>query len=189
MEIFRIRINSNEFQSFLPVDTNIWQTDVLKMNCVPKLSTWRSPEVYVHNPKLEKGDFFHLCSGGFVIGTPVANELRTIFEIAGELLPLTHNGLPFYLFNVLECVNCLNTKKTEWVIGKTTGAKIRIKNYQFDKNKLSESTLFKIPETSATEILCVTGLKDSEDEFKTRVERAGLKGLIFERLWSDTNLK
>jgi hypothetical protein len=189
MEIFRIRLNSNKFQSFLPKDANVWQTDTLKLNCVSKLSTWRSPEVYIHNPKLEKGNFSHLCSGGFVVDALTAKEFRTIFEIAGELLPLTHEEFPFYLVNILECVNCLDTEKTEWVTGKTTGAKIRIKNYQFDKNKLSESTLFKIPETSAAEILCVTGLKDSEDEFKTQVEKAGLKGLIFERLWFDTDLK
>jgi hypothetical protein len=189
MEIFRIRLNSNGFQSFLPKDANIWQTDALKMNCVSKLSTWRSPEVYIHNPKIEKGNFSHLCSGGFVIDAHAANELRTILEMAGELLPLNHEGFPFYLVNILECVNCLDAVQTEWVTGKTTGAKIRIKKYQFDKDKLSESTLFKIPETSAAEILCVTGLKDSEDEFKSRVEKAGLKGLIFERLWSDIELK
>ena len=186
MEIFRIRLDSNKFRSFLPADTNIWQTDALKMNCVSKLSTWRSPEIYVHNPNFEKGNFSHFCSGGFVVDASTANELRTIFEIAGELLPLTHEGLSFYLVNILECVNCLDANKTEWVTGKTTGAKIRIKNYQFDKNKLSESTLFKIPETSAAEILCIAGLKDAEDEFKARVESAGLKGLIFEKLWSDT---
>jgi hypothetical protein len=185
MEIFRIRLNSNEFQSFLPADTNIWQTDALKMDCKPKLSKWKAPEIYIQNPKREQGNFLHLCSGAFVTDSLAADRLRIILEIAGELLPFAHDGSPFFLLNVLECVNCLDDQSTEWVKGKTTGAKIRILKYHFDRGRLSESTLFKIPETAASEVLCVEGIKDPEDEFKAQVEASGFKGLMFEKLWSD----
>ncbi len=184
MEIFRIRLNSNEFQSFLPVDASIWQTDVLKMDCKSKLSTWKPPEVYIQNPKRERGNFFHLCSGAVVVDSATAERLRTVFEMTGELLPLACEGLAYYLLNVLECVNCLDQRETEWVLGKTTGSRVRIKEYHFHKSRLPESTLFKLPETAAAEILCVAGLKDPEDEFKAQVETVGLKGIRFEKLWS-----
>jgi hypothetical protein len=183
MEIFRIQLNSNVFQRFLPVDPGLWKTDILKMDCQCKMSTWESPELYIYNPKLEPGNFYHLCSGAFVVDAEAMEKLRDILEMAGELLPLEHKGTPFYLVNILECVNCLDEKKTKWVIGKTTGAKIRIAKYHFERSRLSESTLFKIPETSLGEVLCVSGLKDPEDEFKAQVESLGLKGLIFEKLW------
>ena len=184
MEIFKIQINANKFQSFLPNDAHIWKTSTFKMDCVSKLSSWRPPEVYIHNPKLEKGNFFHLCSGGFVVDSYAAGRLRTVLELAGELLPLTHEGHQYYLLNILECVNCLDANTTEWVMGKTSGAKIRVMKYQFNADKISESTLFKIPETASAEMFCISGLKDPEDEFKWQVENSGLKGLVFEKVWS-----
>jgi len=187
IEIYRIRLNSNKYQSFLPFDQNIWSTDALKMDGRPKLPDWKSPKIYIHNPKHQRGDFFHFCSGAFVIDSIVAKKMLTFFENAGELLPLTFEQYSYFIFNVLECVNCLDLQKTEWVIGKATGEKIRIKKYAFDKNRLAESTLFKIPETAAAEILCASGLKDPEDEFKFQVEAAGLTGLIFEKVWSESN--
>ena len=185
MEIFRVRLDSNNFQRFLPVKADIWQTDILKMDCRPKVSNWKSPEIYIHNPKRTVGNFFHLCSGAVVADELATAQLRSILEMAGELLPLSYGTADLSLVNVLECVNCLDQRKTEWMIGKTTGAKIRIIRYHFDKSRLSESTLFKIPETAAGEVLCVQGLKDPKDEFRSQVEAASLKGLIFEPLWSD----
>lgn len=185
IQIFRIRLNSNKFQRFLPTDESVWKTDTLKMDCRPKLAGWAAPEVYIHNPTLESGDFFHLCSGAFVVNDAAAEQLREILEIAGELLPINYEGHCFSLLNVMECVNCLDAEKTEWVTGKITGAKIRIVRYQFDKRRLTESSLFKIPETAVSEMLCIEGLKAPEDEFKTQVESSGFRGLIFERIWAD----
>jgi hypothetical protein len=82
-------------------------------------------------------------------------------------------------------MNCLDENKTEWVLGQTSGKRIRIKEYHFHRNRLPQSSIFKIPETSAGEILCSTGIQDAEDEFKTQVEALSLSGLKFERLWSD----
>src|SRR5437016_5316183 len=123
MEIFRIRLDSNVFQFFLPVDTTIWQTDVLKMNCKPKLLAWNPPRIYVHNPTHEPSNFLHLCSGGLVTDTTATEKLRDVLEMAGGLLPLVHEDIPYYLLNVLECVNCLDQEKSVWVTGKTTKAK------------------------------------------------------------------
>ena len=184
MKVFRIRLDSNNFQSFLPADPKIWDEDVLKMNCRPKLPAWKAPSVYTVNPMLQRGAFFHLCSGAFVADMSACEELRAILEMACELLPLAHLGGHFHLLNVLECVNCLDEKKAEWVFGKTTNARIRIKEYQFDAGHFSESTLFKIPQTASGEVLTVSGLKDPEDEFKPVVERTGLGGILFEELWS-----
>jgi hypothetical protein len=185
MRISRIRLNSNKFQSFLPKDIDIWKTDALKMDCKSKLAKWNAPEIYIQNIKHEPGNFFHLCSGAFVADSSAAEGLRSILEMAGELLPLTHLGSPLFLLNVLECVNCLDSKKTTWITGKTTGAKIRIVDYHFEKARFSESTIFKIPETALSEILCVEGFKDPEDEFRAQVEAQGFKGIDFELLWSD----
>ncbi len=184
MEVYRIRLNSNDYQQFLPSDESIWKGETLKMNCKRKLDNWRAPEVYVHNPMRERGNFSSLCPGGLVVDASTKDSLPDFFEMAGELLPLPHQESPFFLLNVLECVNSLDQQMTKWVIGERTGAKIRILEYHFHKERFSESTIFKIPETYLSEILCASGMKDPEDEFKSRVEAYGLTGLKFEMLWS-----
>jgi len=90
----------------------------------------------------------------------------------------------FSLFNVTECINCLDQDKTEWEYGETTGKPIRIVSYAFHKDRMSESSIFKIPETANGEILCYDGARDPEDEFKPYVESHGITGLEFTEIWS-----
>jgi len=185
MQVFRIRLNSNKFQSFLPSDEKVWETDLLKLDCRPKLQSWVPPSVYIDHPDQSKGNFFHFCSAGFVVDQNAKDDLGKILEIAGELLPLPHQDALFHLVNVQQCVNCLDDEASTWVFGKTTSAKIRIAEYRFHANSLPASSLFKIPETARSEVLTVTGLSEPEEDFKTVVERKGLQGLIFEELWSN----
>lgn len=185
MEIFRIRLDVNVYQRFLPADQSFWQMDNLRMDCTPKLPDWRAPEIYIHNPKRKQGNFYYLSSGSFVVDSQTAEQLRSILEMSGELLPLEHAGNTYYLLNILECVNCLDQQKTKWVVDEKAGVKVRILEHHFHRQRLVESTIFKIPETAAGDILCVEGLKDPEDEFKAQVEACGFTGLLFDKLWSD----
>jgi hypothetical protein len=185
MEIHKIRLDSNIYQSVVPKDDNIWKNNLLKLDAQPKLETWKTPAVYVHNPKKKRGNFFHVCSGGIVVDSIALEKLRDFFEMAGELLPIDNDGEILHLVNILECVNCLDDRKTQWILGKTTGAKIDIKKYEFYPDRISESTLFKIPETAAGEVLATSRIKDPEDEFKSVVDREGLTGILFEKLWSN----
>jgi hypothetical protein len=185
MQVFRIRLDSNRFQSLLPRDPAVWSSDSLIMDCNPKLG-WHAPPVYVPNPKLRKGSFLHLCSGAFVADETAVEVLRTQLEMAGELLPIPVEDRLLHLINILECVNCLDHDRTQWVYGKATNARIRVAEYHFDARRFSEATLFKIPETAKAEVLTVVGLKDAEDGFKEIVERTGLEGIVFELLWSST---
>jgi hypothetical protein len=103
--------------------------------------------------------------------------------MSGELLPLPHKAEMLHVLNATECVNALDEDTTEWIYGKTTGTRIGIRRYSFYANRLLEGPLFKIPETSATDILTIEGMKDPDDEFKGRVEQLGLTGLRFEEIW------
>ncbi len=181
MRVYRIWNDSNHYQSFLPEQEEDWQK--LDMDCTPKAEIWVPPLVYVHMPKLKEGDFYN-SGRGILIPSPRATAaLRMHLEMAGELLPLPYKGQEFTVLNVTECINCLDQEKTEWIYGQTTGAKIGIKTYVFHRNRFSESRIFKIPETHKSEILVVEWVEGTEDEFKYTVESAGLKGLIFEKIW------
>jgi hypothetical protein len=92
--------------------------------------------------------------------------------------PITITGL------IRREFNCLDHDKTEWEYGETTGKPIRIVRYAFHEDRMPESSIFKIPETGRSEILCYEGARDPEDEFKPFVERNGITGLKFTELWS-----
>src|SRR5262249_27870281 len=109
--------------------------------------------------------------------------LRDLLEMSGELLPFSYKGEQFTALNVTECVDALDDCKTKWVYGKGTGAKIRIERYAFSAHRLTETPLFKIPQTCKSEILACEGLKDPDDEFIGRVQRMSLQGLTFEEVW------
>jgi hypothetical protein len=184
MKVYTLRFDSNNYQRFLPEEEGIWKTGRLKLNCTRKLQEWVPPQIYVPNPTLKKGNFSHLCSGAFVTDSAATEELRDLLEMAGELLPLHYKNEDYALLNVTECMDCLDHDRTEWELGKTTGAKIRIIRHVFRPNRLPESSIFKIPERLAT-IYVAEGRFDPEDEFKSRVEKSQLQGLLFEEVWRD----
>jgi hypothetical protein len=105
--------------------------------------------------------------------------------MAGELLPLPHEGREYTVLNVTECINCLDQDASQWSLNPSTGERVRLVRYAFHRDRFSESPIFKIPETCRAEVLVVEGLLDPEDEFRSVVRRAQLRGLIFEQLWED----
>jgi hypothetical protein len=180
-----VKLDVSTYQSFAPDDQAIWKTNRLHMDGIRKSERWSPLNVHVVNPVLPEGDVFRLCAGAIVTNAKATEQLRDFLEMAGELLPLRCNNQEFHLLNATECTNALDRESTRWESGLRTGANIRIIQYVFHPDRLSESSLFKIPETRKGEILTVEGRFDPEDEFKFRVEQASLKGLMFEEVWRD----
>lgn len=185
MTIYRLKADVNNYQFFLPSDLETVEQQVLMMDCERRLDTWKPPRVYIHQPKLKRGNFIAVG-----MGSPLACDERTLdddkmyelLEMSGELLPLPHEGETFYIINPLECINALDREQSEW------GGTIKIgipRRYVFHRIRIPETPLFKIPETSRGEILCAENAYDPEYEFKRRYEQLGLTGLRFEKLWSD----
>jgi hypothetical protein len=181
MKVFSIQNDVNNYQYFLTSNTD--ESMKLIMNCHPLADKWKPPEIFIYQPKLKRGNFFNFSSGILIVDEQAKEVLIDHLEAAGEILPLPHKQNRFWLLNVTECINCLNEDETEWKIGKQSGKRIGIKNYQFYPDRFSESDLFKIPETSKAEILYVEGQKDYNDSFRYAVEYNGLEGLIFKEIW------
>jgi len=184
MKVYRIRTDANNFQSFYPIDEKIWDTNLLIFDGASRKKDWIPLEVYVLQTKLKRGNFFKLCPGSLVVDKYAIDSLASFFEMSGELLPIFFDNTEYNILNVTECVNVLNQENTNWVNGQSTGKKIRIEKYSFLPERFVEVPLFKIPETCKSEILTITGIKDPDYEFKTKVEKLGLQGLIFEEIWS-----
>lgn len=183
MKIYRVSPDVNKFQSFSLEDPNLELSEMLNFDGTPdRAETWVPPAVYIYKPKLKKGNFLSLGSTvSLVVDETALEEIRDLLEMSGELLPLPYKDKLYHVLNVTECVNVLDDHQTQWLYEKGS---LPIKKYAFHRNRLTEAPLFKIPETCKYEILTFEGLKDADDEFKGRVERLGLTGLIFEEVWS-----
>lgn len=183
MKIYRLRLNVKDYQWLFPEDESIWQSSMLIFDCSPKIETWVPPKVYVLHPKLRRGNFLNLCPGAFVIDDHAAETLRDFLEMSGELLPLPLGDERLFVFNALECTNSLNSDESQWELDKHTGARVRLREHAFYATRLTETPLFKIPETCRSEILTVDGLIHPEGEFKHCVAANSLEGLRFEEVW------
>jgi hypothetical protein len=147
----------------------------------PLRDGWHPPDVYVHGPRLQEGHFWGCLFSAAVLAVKheVAEKIVTFLDQSCETLPLVaEEEGPFILVNVISVVNCLNKKKSRH----KRGLPHWIDEYAFHANRF-EYSVFKLPETGMSEILCVEGLVAAEDEFKGTVEKYGLTGLKFEQLW------
>ena len=183
MEILRIRPDVEQYQSILLSDPSAWSSGAFDFDCEKK-STWKCAKCYVHNPKLIRGNFMSLCPGFLVFDQITLDGMDDIMEMAGEILPLKVGDESYFGLNVLECVNALDERATKWRLARDSHTKIGISEYAFHANRMSESSLFKVPETAKGDLLVYRGLKDNDDEFIGRYERLGLTGLEFDTMFS-----
>lgn len=187
MKIYQVTTNL-DYQWVLP---QIEENEMLKLmtfDCYSKVKSWPNINWYINNPKKRKGNFFEIGhSGALVFDEAVLNsDLYSLIEMAGEVLPIKlENNTNLYVLNVLKCVNSLNQKKTKWQLY-DDGTKGRILEYSFYENRMSESQIFKIPETSKVEIL--TYSNDYDDDFVNLYKDLGFTGLVFDEIYNSDTL-
>jgi hypothetical protein len=183
MKVFEILSDVEVYRWIHPVDEGIWNTGMLDFSG-DKISNWTPIQCYVDNLKKEVGNFYEFSGGALTFDKYTYETMGDIFEMAGEIFPLKmEEGEDLFVLNVLDCVNALDKERSVWHA--RGGKRTRLKEYVFHKNRMRESSLFKIPENNYGAVLTYSGLKDPEDEFIGRYQSLGLTGLIFEELWSD----
>ncbi len=139
---------------------------------------WTPLAVSIDDRRLEVGDVWCLTAGALVVAPETPDYVTGFFEMAGETLRLLYQGRALTVCNVTECINCLDGENTQWEDDHGTGQRGGIVRYAFHPNRFSASSLFKIPETAEDEMLVVERWRDPEDEFKSAVEEAGLRGIL-----------
>ncbi|MEN8846660.1 MAG: hypothetical protein ABF377_01125 [Akkermansiaceae bacterium] len=149
VKIFRIKPDIDHCQWAMPSSKDFVPNRGLVFEGRSRMTTWNPHEYYIHNPILEKGDFFHVGAGCIAFGEKVWNCDRMVdsLEMDGEILPITfetEEGL--YILNVTECVNALDKEKSEysvyWDIEKNMQAKGSVKRCAFHPDCLTGSSFF-----------------------------------------------
>jgi hypothetical protein len=182
LKVYRLKSEVDRYQYFLAQRRE--DEAKLVMYGTPKAQRWQPPGVFIYEPNLKAGDFFNFGSSVLITSPEATDILGRYLHAAGELLPLPFEGLVYHVLNVTLCINALEPDSPGWVIGKSTGRRISIRQYSFHADRFPESDLFKIPETCKSEILYVEGGRAYEDSFRHAVEANGLRGLRFEEVWS-----
>ena len=183
MKIFEVCLDVNKFQGFL------WDTDGVSVFPYPRFvgtpidrKTWPPGKVISLLPKGPKPDVWTvgLGSGAFAINLCAHPALEMFGEMAGELLPLPFNEETLSVFNILQCLDCLDEDATEWKQLVTTGQR-RVVTPCIRASRLTSSTLFKSAHNPFN-FYCWENEADPEYEFKACVEANGISGLVFEEV-------
>ncbi len=186
MKIFNVKVDLNCSQLIMPVEDTDEISDLLIFDGKTKSSSWRPLEFYIYDPANSKSNFYSLIhSGAFACDNKAIDSLYLFFGFGSELLPIfLEDGTELFILNVTDCINALDQKKSEFDLY-DNGERGRILKYSFHRDRFSESSIFKIPETSKTEILTYSGVKSEEDEFYSKYLQTDLRGLTFEEIYSE----
>jgi hypothetical protein len=152
---------------------------------MPLEENWQPPTLVADDPTLEAPDVW-ACFGRTDVYAFTENafaELIQFLDEAGETLPADVDGRKVWLLNVTRGINCLKRSSCEF----DPNDPAVITNYIFHTDRVVPS-LFKIPETRATDLLCGGHVVASVDEFQTVFEELDLTGLRFDRIWVDLEL-
>ena len=137
---------------------------------------WSSLYLRRMEPK-KHPDFFEIADSGIIaISQRAVTFLETELKGAVELLPIETDAGRFYAMNILKVVDCLNRNESKYESTKG-GTIVSYSLLEFDKNKIGENQIFKIPEMPYCVFITNDFWKSCRDK--------NLRGLLFD---TDTNL-
>ncbi len=180
--VYRVLCDSENYQHILSDTEDLVQK--YNFDGYPIGDKWNPPQANSPYPLLKVGDYWNCFAGSMLFGVTYETACRTVkfLDQSCECLPFNLRDQKFFACNVTEVVNCLDKVNSKH----KPDNPLWFDEYVFHPKRFSYS-LFKIPDTRQSEVLCVEGLAAPEDEFKGTVEKLGLTGLIFQKLWSDEN--
>jgi hypothetical protein len=126
-------------------------------------------------------DFDITVGGGLAFNARALEALGDLLEGRGELLPVNvegDGGGPHWVFNLTHLSDALDEERSDVARFKSSGRIMDIDRYEFDPERLSGETIFKLAQRPRSQYYAT-------DEFRVRVEEAGLTGFDFrQRIWS-----
>ena len=180
--VYRIEPDVNNFQALeydeWPAEDAVWNTKMAFFEGTPISDLWEPPDVYVRSPMLKIPDIWPGPALTFSLDERSFENLSPIVREAGEMLPIPFDGRVLYAVNITSVVDCIDLEHSDY-----SELTCWFQKYAF-REECFQTTLFKIPQTDAAEVLTVEGIGDPNREFKPLVEKHQLSGLLFRPLWS-----
>lgn len=131
----------------------------------------RADEQHEFNPS----DFPWLGTDALVMRRAAVEGLRDILEANGEILPLaTDDDVELFVLNA-RVIDALDEAHSSLMRFPGTNRIMRIKRAAFFASAIEGADLFRLPHRASSTYV--------SDRFVGRVKSAGLRGLIFNKVW------
>ncbi|RDH85989.1 MAG: hypothetical protein DIZ80_00515 [endosymbiont of Galathealinum brachiosum] len=116
-------------------------------------------------------------TGNLVLNEKAYNLLNENLRVSGEFLPISIEGIDYYVFNTLKVIddNLINTENSEDNI--ELGVNMGLKNVSFKDSDLDGAVLFKSNIDKLVSTYCT-------EQFKELLIVNGFNGLLFEEVMS-----
>lgn len=180
MKVFTLRPNANHFQNFVLPDEAVWGT-LETFDGTPVAQKWTPLEVNVfrdnnQNARLPPGDFPTLGGTIPVFSETAVNEFGDMLYPNGEVLPLEGGEGKYYAYNVTRFVDALDEERSE-LVRFSHGGIMRVVKHEFVPQAIGDAVIFKLPQTPRMYVYVT-------QPFVDRVRSAGLRGFLFEEVFS-----
>jgi hypothetical protein len=182
MNVYRIE-SDLDYQALIARDLDRYGTIVGSrgFSQQPLSPRWETLDCFVSEPRLPRGDFLYFTVGTFAFSARIDSLLRKMFGAVAELLPITCEGEPYELVNILRRIEPIDREiaipkllANKWIVG--------FEKYAFVPRKLHGESIFTI-EDEAGALFTISDHGDAERDFYRRYRELGLKGLNFELVW------
>jgi len=180
MNVFILDPDCNRYQNLVLTSKEGW--DILRQfdgrNLFP---CWTALVVEVfrgdkRNRNLPPSDFPTLAPGVPVFSLRAINALKGPLRENGEILPLSCSEGEYYAFNVTTFIDALDESTSEVERFESSGRIMQINKYVFLGDRLSDATIFRIPQFPRAEVYVT-------DQFCKMVMDNGLVGFKFVKIW------
>ena len=149
---------------------------------VAPIATFYSSKNFQGDPTSSPPDICTWSTGNLVLSETAYNIFKKRLEYSGEFLPVSIDGLTYYIFNTLLVIpeEGINDDNAVEVID--SGVHLGLDNYTFNEAFLDGALVFKTNVDRLVYSYCT-------DEFKNLYEANGFRGLKFEELFANTATK
>ncbi len=181
IRVFRV-VRDPHFKSLVAVNQSEFDKERKKswrFDGQPPSTKWVELKMRPSDDDLKSPDIWQVIPGVFALEKSAYYELSSSVEETqqGNMRFLKCEKRKLAVINSTHCIDCLDKEKAKFDANNSS----RITKYAFHGDQLAVS-LFKIPQTSTTELLALDGF-DDENDFKTLVEHFGFTGVQFVLLW------
>lgn len=173
-------IGEDGYEFCHPINDKDFDTISTLINGRPSADTWRPVAVKIitddNGTHLERSDAPWLGSNALIFRSKVCELFPKRLNEFGELLPLMCEGAELKIFNPMIVSEALDESRSS-VLRFASGQIMRITRYCFNNHVVRNKYAFKIDNLRVSPTFV-------NQNFVEAWKKAGLKGLIFEKVWS-----
>jgi len=183
MNVYQVKLNTDDFQSMITVDPEIISKRVFALDGTSKKSSWPDDlKLQIDNADKPAPDVFSCGVGNIFLYRQSLECLAKIVSRNCELLSATCGGLTGFVVNVVGFTDCLDAEMSTFATVPETGKRLFLKKFVFSNSRVPCDRFFKIKESPFKVFVAELG---GTECILSQIVDAGLTGFALDRVWSN----